>query len=290
MKAVEIVRAWLESETHFPECLLPDNVEEHRARKMERLETGEKLRIFEQAGQFIVWETGLSMDTGQSLAQVWGWRSEGDGLDALFKESLAELSCDMFLFNRSPDSVPEPALLESFGFGLYRRRFVLWPRERDLNTPRMTGLRLRAASELDRGAVCSIATNQVAYTLPADFSHELERVIQFTLDRYRRLELGDDSAFDLLLAEEKATLRPCGYILLSAGEPGTVYLDDLAVKKEYWGNYVGHFMVRSVENLLIENGLKLLYADISEANRRSHMTATRQLGFVPNLEYWLKKS
>lgn len=290
MKSVEKIRAWIESEDRFPECLLSDNMKEYRAQKSRRLETGNNLRVFVHLESFIVWETGLHMDTGHSLAQVWAWTGAGESIGRLLQDSLSNITCDLLIFPRLTGGEPSDSLLRQFGFELYRRRFTLRPKLHDLSAPRWSRLRLRPATELDRSTVCSIASNQVPFTLPSSFSGEKKRVTQSTLERYQNLDLGEDSAYDLLIAEEEGTLNPCGFILLRAGEPGTIYLDDLAVKREQWGNYIGHFMVRSVENLLLENGLKLLYADIAEDNRRSHLTATRQLAFIPDLEYWLKKS
>lgn len=286
--STDFLSDWVQTQTHFPECLLPSNLEEHRAVRLERAQNQENLRVFGDSSRFVAWETGLTLETGQPLAQLWGWRADGDSLTALLEESRSELASNILLWVREPDGEPHSSRLEGQGFELYRRRYILHPKVHDLSGPRTAKLRLRSATELDRAAICSIAVNQVSYTVPESFAKEVENIQRHTMERFNSMDISENSPFDIFLAEDRTSLRPLGYILLSAGESGTVYLDDLAVKRDSWGGYVGHFMVRSVENLLSELGLSLLFTDIAQANRRSHLTATRQLKFVPNLEYWIR--
>jgi hypothetical protein len=141
---------------------------------------------------------------------------------------------------------------------------------------------------LDRSLLVSLAANSVGFTLPPGGEDQLESYTANTIERYGALDYGDDSSYTLLVAENSRTRQGAGYVLLHEDDDGCVLLDDLAGKREYWGRYIGHFLVRSVENLLLEHGYPILYAEISAANRRSYLTAVRQLRFRPDFQYWTK--
>lgn len=288
---LELLKDWVVQQESFEDCLLPDNANLHRQARLEFLaESADSLALVTHQGGFVAWERGLLMeDTGASLCQLWA-HSPGDDPDGLWRRASDGLESDFLMATRSPDGSPPGGLLKSLGYNLYRQRYVVAPREHELDVPRMAGYRLRLAGALDRPTICNIATDQVTYTIPPEFENDVEKIVRYTFDRFDSLDYGEDSATDIFLAEDRITLKAVGYILLHPGEPGTLYLDDMAVRREYWGKYVGHFMIRSVENLMVEHEFRVLYADISQANRRSHVAARRQIGFLPFLEYWLKKS
>lgn len=288
---LQFLNEWVVGQDSFDDCLLAHNLELHREARLEFLaECGESLSLVAHQGGFVAWQRGLQMeDTGASLCQLWA-HSPGDDPHGLWQRASEGLESDFLMATRSPAGSPSSDLLKGLGYSLYRQRYVVTPQEHELGGPRMADFRLRLAVELDRPTICNIATDQVTYTVPPEFENDVEKIVRYTFDRFNSLDYGEDSATDIFLAEDRLTLKALGYILLHPGEPGTLYLDDMAVRRDYWGKYVGHFMIRSVENLMVEHEFQVLYADISQANRRSHVAARRQIGFLPFLEYWLKKS
>lgn len=276
---------WLQRQNTFPECLSPRQIPSLRQHKAEQIESSQLCLVGNK--EFVAWHTGLHFeDTGEPMARVWGWEAGPEALPKLLQTSKNELPHTHLVFVRTPKGPPAPELLTDQGFRLQRHLLTLNPTLHDLSESRYEEFQMREAVELDRSLLTSLAANSVGFTLPPGAGHELEKYTQSVMDRYGRLRFEHNSPYTLLIAEHRRTRQGLGYILLLEDEDGMVMLDDMAVKREYWGKYVGHFMVRSVENLLVENDYSLLYAEISEANKRSLLTAIRQVRFQRRLEYW----
>lgn len=286
----EYLRGWLERQESFGECLTPEQTGSARSVKREQLEETELLMVGEPE-RFVVWQTGLTLEgTGEPLSRVWGWQAPQSELPRLFSESSSRLKPGLLAIDRRVDGEPSPKVLQGCGFELQRHRLVLFPRAHNLQEERYRDFTLRAAGDLDRPLLINLASETLAFTLPPGEDDRIDLYSESLLSKYQVLDYGSDSPYDLLLAEHRPTRSAVGYILLFEDENGYICLDDLAVKREQWGKYVGHFMVRSVENLLVEHGYPVMYAEISQANRRSFLTAQRQLHFRPDLQYWLKRS
>ena len=274
-----MLESWLERQESFAQCLLPRLVEEHRQTKKEQLE---QVVCLAEANSFVAWETGYQeQDTGEPLSILWGW--DGDGRAPLLERSIQEMRGNLMV--QLPPKSPYSSTLEKLGFVLERYRLSLTPRLHDLETAQKGRYSLRLATELDRVMLCTLAADYVEHTLPPGRQERLAEYTTSILSRFRTIDFGPESPIDLFVAEEKH--RSIGYILVELMADGSVYVEDVGVKRSHWGKYVAQFLIRAVENLLVDHGVDLLWCEISAANRRSFVTACRFLKFEPRLEFWM---
>ncbi|MCA9775792.1 MAG: GNAT family N-acetyltransferase [Candidatus Eremiobacteraeota bacterium] len=274
---------WLTGRDSFAECLHPALLESCRVQKLALID---RVVCLEQDSAFFAWSTGFrEEDTGQPVTALWGWEGGTDEKAALLKRSLDELEGHLMVELATGDS--DAQLLADHGFVLERHRLSLNPQEHILDTPRQGRYSLRLATELDRVMLCTLAADYAQYTVPPGREELLQQYTASILGRFRAVDFGPDSAVDLFVAEEN--YQSVGYILVELMPDGTVYLEDIGVKRAHWGKYVAQFMVRAVENLLVQYGVELLWCEISAANRRSYLTAVRSLRFQPRVEIWLHR-
>ena len=278
----ETLESWLQEQIRFSECLLPEQADSVRQAKLEQLASGESLVMVGEAEHFLVWQTGLHMEgTGETLSRLWAQQASPNILPELLEHSIQELNSELLAFQRESKSELPKALLEESGFSLHRYRLALKPQAHALEEERYQDFRMRWATELDRSLLTSLASNTVGFTLPPNSEHQHQHYADSIVKRYQALDFGEDSPYNLLIAEHSQSRTGLGYILLMEDDSGLIYLDDMAVKTEHWGRYIGHFMVRSAENLLVEHGYPLMYAEISAANRRSLLAAIDRSASAP---------
>ena len=177
--------------------------------------------------------------------------------------------------------------LERLGFLLERYRLCLTPKVHDLETPQQSRYSLRLATEVDRVMLCTLAADYAQYTMPPGREELLTQYTTSILSRFRSIDLSSESPLDLFVAEENH--RSVGYILVELMPDGSVYVEDMGVKRSHWGKYVAQFLIRAIENLLVQQGIDLLWCEISAANRRSFVTACRSLRFEPRLQFWMHR-
>ena len=133
--------------------------------------------------------------------------------------------------------------------------------------------------------LCTLAADYAVFTIPPG-REELQTLYQTSiLSRFRTIDFGPESAIDLFVAEENH--RSVGYILVELMPDGSLYVEDLGVKRSHWGKYVAQFLIRATENLCVDQGIDLMWCEISAANRRSFLTASRSLKFQPRLNFWM---
>ena len=272
---------WLASQQSFAACLHPDLLETHREQKASLLD---QVTYLEEGSSFVAWAGGFEEeDTKEPVSALWGW--EGDRKASLIERSLAEVEGHLMVELTSGD--PDSRILQEQGFVLERHRLSLTPREHDLDTPRQGKYSLRLARELDRVMLCTLAADYAEFTVPPGREELLEQYAASIFAGYRTIDFGPESPIDLFVAEEK--YQSVGYILIELKPDGTVYLEDLGVKRSHWGKYVAQFLVRAVENLLVAHGTELMWSEISAGNRRSFRTAVRSLRFQPRVEIWFRR-
>lgn len=241
------------------------------------------LRIFARGESFLVWDTDLvEEDTGTCLAGLWAAK---DLDEELLDFSAARLQRPLVV------EVPrartqERAFWQARGFALQRYRLARTPQTHDLETQRQGRFRLRLGSELDRITMCTLAAEHAEHTLPPGRADRVEEYRSAVLARLSDLDLGEESSFDLLVAEELSTYTVVGYLVLQLLEEQTALLFDLGVRRSHWGQYVAQFLVRATENLLVQHGIEFFVTEISAANRRSFLTAQRSLNFEIKTEIW----
>jgi len=278
---VDLLSEWLATQETFPQCLGPRLLESFREGKASAMEG---LVRFEKGSSFLAWSTGFfEQDTQEPIAALWGW--DGERKAEFLSRSLRELDCSLMVELAAGD--PDGALLKECGFVLERYRLSLTPREHALDTPQQGRYSLRLATDLDRALLCTLAADYAEFTLPAGQSHRLSQYTTSILARYREVDYGPDSAVDLFVAEEDHLAA--GYILVELMDDGTLYLEDIGVKRSHWGKYVAQFLIRAAENIMVAHGIDLLWCEISSANRRSFVTAVRSLRFEPRVEIWMRR-
>lgn len=270
---------WLAVQDSFAQCLHPDLLETHREQKASLLD---QVTCLQEGSSFVAWAGGFKEeDTQEPVAALWGW--EGELKASLLERSLAEVDGHLMVELASGD--PDSRILQDKGFVLERHRLSLTPREHDLETPRQGRYSLRLARELDRVMLCTLAADYAEFTVPPGREELLQQYTASILSRFRTIDFGEESPIDLFVAEEN--YQSVGYILVELMADGSMYLEDIGVKRSHWGKYVAQFLVRAVENLLVAHGIELMWSEISASNRRSFLTAVRSLRFEPRVEIWL---
>lgn len=280
----DFLQEWLHRQITFPRCFLPRQRETILAAKEASLEQDELVAVGSQEA-FMVWERGLEEeDTGRPVAELWGAGGELHQWPSLLQQSAERLPDLTLLIEIEPQSDLRQTLSHN-GFDLERHVITREPQKHDLSTAQQSRYRLRAGRELDRTLLCTLAADHMVHTLPPGREDDLALYTASILRRFRTLDFGPDSDYELLIAEEDR--RAVGYILLHMTAEGA-YLLDTGVRRSHWGKYVAQFMTRATENLLVDHGVDLLYAEVSAANRRSFVTACRSLKFQHRLDMWLR--
>jgi hypothetical protein len=275
----DMLRGWLGRQESFPQCFLPRMLAEYRELKVAQLD---RVVCMADGPSFVAWETGYQEeDTAEPLAIMWGW--DGEAKTSLLERSIGEMNGNLMV--QLPPNDPHSESLERLGFVLERYRLCLTPRQHDLETPQQGRYSLRLATELDRILLCTLAADYVVHTLPPGREELLAKYTTSILSRFRAIDFGPESSTDLFVAEENH--RSVGYILVELMPDGSVCVEDVGVKRAHWGKYVAQFLIRATENLLVDEGLDLMWCEISAANRRSYITACRSLRFEPRLEFWM---
>jgi ribosomal protein S18 acetylase RimI-like enzyme len=89
----------------------------------------------------------------------------------------------------------------------------------------------------------------------------------------------------VLVAEDKAKGIKTGYLTLilnevegSTGERQS-FIQDLAVRRDYWGKYVVHKLMNQAAEETKKRGIHYIVGSISVDNRRAFGTATKALGY-----------
>lgn len=284
------LKPWLQSQTDFTECVHSSQLDEALEIRMGQLD-GEVLTFVGDAESFLVWEAGFyEVDTGDPISRLWAWQGTEETLPRLLQDSLERQVGQILKVECFRKSGFSRKLLKQAGFTLERYRLRLEPRQHDLSEERFQDFEFRQASELDRTFLCSLAANHVRHTLPPSAQDRVQEYTRSALENFRSLDLSDESPYTLFVCERRSSRRSIGYILLREENDGSILLHDMGVRQKEWGRFVGHFMVRSVENLLVDLGYELLVSEISAANRRSYLGAVRQIQFRPFLEFWQKKT
>ena len=135
--------------------------------------------------------------------------------------------------------------------------------------------------------LCTLAADYAEFTVPPGREELLQQYTTSILSRFRTIDFGPESPVDLFVAEEN--YQSVGYILVELMADGSMYLEDIGVKRSHWGKYVAQFLVRAVENLLVAHDIELMWSEISASNRRSFLTAVRSLRFEPRVEIWIHR-
>lgn len=287
---VDLLRHWLKEQRSFPECLRVERLQATRRAREEQLLSPNKLKFLGDESAFVVWETDLlEQDTGRKVANLWAWQGTNRQLLGLFEGSIREFSGQALMVERVAGAELFEELLQHSGFTKCRYRLSRTPQTHELDTLRQGQFRLRQGGEYDRAFLCNLATAHVRHTLPPEREEQSKTYSQSILKRFTELDYdGPDSAYDLLIAEEKVSRMSVGYILLELDEEKSAFILDLGVRESHWGRYVAQFMIRATENLLVEHGIDFLHTEISAANRRSFVTACRSLKFEPRVEQWMR--
>ena len=278
----EFLSRWLSEQQSFDDCLHPRLIESSRAAKASILEN---VVCLTESGSFIAWSPGYrEEDTGEAVTALWGW--EGEQKLPLLLRSIEQIQSHLMIEVEAQSRDSE--ILQRAGFTLERHRLALTPADHDPNTCRQGRYTLRLASELDRVMLCTLAADYARYTVPPGREELLGQYTVSILSRFRELDFGPESPIDLFIAEDEG--RAVGYILVELMPDGTVYVEDVGVKQSHWGKYVAQFLVRAIQNLLVEHEVDLMWCEISAANRRSYLTAVRSLRFEPRVEIWIRRA
>jgi N-acetylglutamate synthase-like GNAT family acetyltransferase len=95
----------------------------------------------------------------------------------------------------------------------------------------------------------------------------------------------NEPTFSILIAEDVEKKESIGYVMLWLGSVDGftgekfAYIYDIAVKQEYWGKYVTHYLMEAAEKFVIKKGLDYIAGDISESNQRALRTAIDSIKF-----------
>lgn len=283
-------KVWTESQSSFVECLRQEDLESIRSERLALLNQPEQLSLFGTENGFIAWRLDqISYDNGDSLAVYLGHQGPEQELPALIRASSEDLTGRTLVVEVPVESISTAEILYENGFTKQRYRLTRVPTEHNLDTPRQGQFELRLGGELDRLFLCSLAGDNAVYTMPPGYQDNLEQYTKSIMERLRVLDYSTESDYDLLIAQDKSSGKSVGYGLLRATSEDVVVLEDIGIRKSYWGRYVAQFIIRSIENLLIAHNFNFLVIEISAANRRSYLTARKSLGFKPKTELLMLK-
>lgn len=94
-----------------------------------------------------------------------------------------------------------------------------------------------------------------------------------------------DKDFRILVADDEETAERLGYIMLdlhsvesSTGDRQCL-IHDVAVKREHWGRFVVHSLIRAAVELAAQRGMLYLVGEVTRSNERTLGTALKGLGF-----------
>jgi ribosomal protein S18 acetylase RimI-like enzyme len=163
------------------------------------------------------------------------------------------------------------------------------------NTPRQNRFNVRPAIESDRIFILLLNAQNSSFLIPSGRDVSIKDVQNYYFDTYSSLAITNNPMMRVLIAEDKETFQPAGYIMLkvaavdAVSEKPLAYIYDLSVHKDYWGKFVAQRLVREGENLLAGMGVHYLIGDTSESNPRPLKTALKTLGFKLYSRRWVKK-
>ena len=273
------LKAWVESQSSFPECLRPEDLEHSRSQRLAYLESGQAPRLFQEQDSFLAWDaTALERDTQKPLALLWASKGKVDALLEHSKRELSELPLVASAFFSEGDWCE--TLL---GHGFYPlRSFVSKPMSsQSIDYP----FTLRCGKESDRSFLTALAVTVASHTLPPHRQSELSAYSRILTQSLLKLDYSEGSEYRLYVAEDSGRQR-VGYLLLRLDERRTAWVVDIGVQKSHWGQGVAQFLVLTAENLLLKKGYEFYVGEISASNERSFYVATQLCGFRPNRQLW----
>jgi len=146
---------------------------------------------------------------------------------------------------------------------------------------------VRYAAKEDFTFIRDLAAESIIHGVPKirDISpEELKKNAALAYENLSRIYEGQSDIL-VLLAEDKARNEKVGYLTLilnevegSTGERQS-FIQDLAVRRDYWGKYVVHRLMNQAAEETKRRGIHYIVGSISVDNRRAFGTATKALGY-----------
>lgn len=273
------LKSWVESQSSFPECLRPEDIEHSRRQRLTYLESGQTPTVVQSEDGFLAWDTSASeRDTQRPLALLWASQGEVDTLLEQSKREFNELPLVASAFFSQGDWCE--TLLR---YGFYPlRSFVSKPMSRQSVSYPFT---IRLGKESDRSFLTALAVTVASHTLPPHRKSELSAYNRILTQSLLKLDYSKSSEHRLYIAEDQGRQR-VGYLLLRLDDRKTAWVVDIGVQKSHWGQGVAQFLVLTAENHLIEEGFEFYVGEISASNERSFYVATKLCSFQPNRQLW----
>lgn len=278
----ETLKAWVDAQDTFPECLRSEDLEYCRRQRLDFLASGASPIILEQNDAFVVWDTtAVERDTQNSVALLWASQGSQDETCQLIERSKQELSDRPLVVSISVDAEGQAKALKERGF-YQLRHFVT----KEMTRQELThSFKVRVGTENDRSFLTALAVSVASHTLPPQCKLKQGQYNRILLQSLLKLDYGPDTENLLLIAEDEDENR-LGYLLLRLDQRKTAWVVDIGVTKSHWGQGIAQHLVLSAENQLIERGFEFYVGEISAANERSFYVATKLCGFKPNRQLW----
>ena len=143
---------------------------------------------------------------------------------------------------------------------------------------------VRAATEDDRLALLTLATECVPHMLTEREGADSDTVVSGFFDEYSRLDLSPTAPVRLWVGEDADGLM-AGALLIDTKMDEALngrrqaFIYDLSVTPRQWGRAVGAALVAQAAKILSQQGIGYLLGDISVGNTRVKTLADR-FGFV----------
>ncbi|MEW6283166.1 MAG: GNAT family N-acetyltransferase [Candidatus Eremiobacterota bacterium] len=157
---------------------------------------------------------------------------------------------------------------------------------------RARSCRVRSARPNDHLFIVWLNSQTAVHTIPGGRGTDPAFIAQSYFDTYLATDFAGDPALKTFIAEHPTEPRQIGYIVLKLGYADGVdaapmaYIYDLAVHPDQWGRRVVHDLMLEVDRFLVQEGIRFLQGDISQANQRALKTAVKSLGFQVEWRRW----
>ena len=154
-------------------------------------------------------------------------------------------------------------------------------------------LQVRPGLESDRMFMMLLNAQNSEFLIPKNRKADREHIQQVYFNAYSVMEIENDPLVKVLVAQDKETMRPAGFIILkmsvidAVSQKPLAYIYDISVHREYWGKYVTQRLMREAENYLMKTKVKVLVGDIANSNPRPLKTAIKSLGFTLHSRRWV---
>jgi ribosomal protein S18 acetylase RimI-like enzyme len=186
-------------------------------------------------------------------------------------------------------------LFGELGFSREMSRIIKKVEPHEISPPSPDPFRVRKGDNDDAFFIMWLNSQSASFTIPPGRDIPKDEILLRYLATYTELPLDDNSYFEALIIEDRALMKPIGYLLLKlhyedslTGEQ-LAYIYDLAIHSDYWGKRATQRLMREAENRLAARGIAYWLGDISIENPRALKTAMKSLRFQLESERWLKK-